>query len=305
MAPPGDLDALSPTELKAFVVRLLGKVAALEQTVAAQRAEIARLKGLKGRPALKPSGMEKAGEPKAPHLRKGRRGPVTPRVAVEDQVIKATVPPGSRFKGYVDFVVQDLVLRACCIRYRRERWLTPDGQLVVAPLPSGVDRHFGPELRRFVLAQYHQGQVTVPRLVAQLRTIGLAISTRQVMRLLIEGQQRFLDEARDVLRAGLTQAAWITVDDTGARHKAANGTCTQIGNDHFAWFGTTASKSRLNFLELLRAGHGDYVINAEALTCGTVLCPGRSLSGWPRIRSTPSRIGRPGRRILSGSASLI
>src|SRR3954451_8129929 len=234
MAPPGDLDALSPTELKALVIELLGKVAALEQTVAAQREEIARLKGLKGRPALKPSGMEKASEPKPPHLRKGRRGPARPRVAVEDQVIEATVPPGSRFKGYADFVVQDLVLRACCIRYRRERWLTPDGQLVVAPLPSGVDRHFGPELRRFVLAQYHQGQVTVPRLVAQLRTIGLAISTRQVMRLLIEGHQRFLDEARDVLRAGLAQTAWITVDDTGARHKAANGTCTQIGNDHFA-----------------------------------------------------------------------
>ena len=55
------------------------------------------------------------------------------------------------------------------------------------------------------------------------------------------------------------------MDDTGARHKAANGFCTQIGNAHFAWFGTTDSKSRLNFLELLRAGHGDYVINAEAL----------------------------------------
>src|SRR5215203_583295 len=265
MAPPGDLDALSPTKLKALVIELLGKVAALEQTVAAQRAKIARLKGLKGRPALKPSGMEKASEPKPPSSPKGRRGPVTPRVAVEDQVIEATVPPVSLFKGYADFLVQDLVLRARCTRYRRERWLTPDGHLIVAPLPGGVDGHFGPELRRFVLAQYHQGQVTVPRLVAQLRTIGLAISTRQVMRLLIEGQQRFLDEARDVLGAGLTQAAWITADDTGARHKAANGTCTQIGNDHFAWFGTTASKSRLNFLELLRAGHADYVINAEAL----------------------------------------
>ena len=175
------------------------------------------------------------------------------------------MPLGSRFKGYADFLVQDLVLRVRCIRYRRERWLTPDGQLIVAPLPGGVDGHFGPELRRFVLAQYHQGQVTLPRLVAQLRALGLAISTRQVMRLLIDGQQRFLDEARDVLRAGLAQAAWITVDDTGARHKAANGACTQIGNDHFAWFGTTASKSRLNFLELLRAGHPDYVINAEAL----------------------------------------
>jgi Transposase IS66 family len=265
MAPPDDLDALSPTELKALVVRLLGKVAGLEQTVAAQREEIARLKGLKGRPALKPSGMEKASEPKPPSPPKGRRGPVTPRVAVEDRILAAAVPPGSRFKGYADFVVQDLVLRVRCIRYRRERWLTPDGQLIVAPLPGGVDGHFGPELRRFVLAQYHQGQVTLPRLVAQLRAIGLAISTRQVMRLLIHRQQHFLGEARDVLRAGLAQAAWITVDDTGARHKAANGTCTQIGNDHFAWFGTTASKSRLNFLELLRAGHPDYVINAEAL----------------------------------------
>src|SRR5258708_32910342 len=85
------------------------------------------------------------------------------------------------------------------------------------------------------------------------------------MRLLNKDQDGFLAEARDVLRTGLISAAWITVDDTGARHKAANGFCTQVGNAHFAWFGTTGSKSRANFLELLRAGHGDYVINAEAL----------------------------------------
>src|SRR3989442_8622800 len=110
-----------------------------------------------------------------------------------------------------------------------------------------------------------KGQVTVPRLVALLRALGIFISKRQVVRLLIEGQNGFLDEARDVLRAGLSSAAWITVDDTGARHKAANGVCTHIGNAHFAWFGTTSSKCRGNFLELLRAGHGDYVINADAL----------------------------------------
>ena len=156
MASPGDLDALSPTKLKALVIELLGKVAALEQAVAAQRAEIARLKGLKGRPALKPSGMEKASEPKPLSPPKGRRGPVTPRVAVEDRILAAAGPPGSRFKGYADFFVQDLVLRACCIRYRRERWLTPDGQLIVAPPPGGVDGHFGPELRRFVLDAQHR-----------------------------------------------------------------------------------------------------------------------------------------------------
>lgn len=41
--------------------------------------------------------------------------------------------------------------------------------------------------------------------------------------------------------------------------------CTSLGDDRFAWFATTGSKSRLNFLELLRAGHSDYVINAAAL----------------------------------------
>jgi hypothetical protein len=55
------------------------------------------------------------------------------------------------------------------------------------PLPGGIRGHFGPELLRFVLMQYHQDQVTVERLVAQLQAIGVSISKRQVMRVLIEG----------------------------------------------------------------------------------------------------------------------
>ena len=55
---------------------------------------------------------------------------------------------------------------------------------------------------------------------------------------------------------------WTT---PGARHQAKNGFCTQIGNAHFTAFATTASKSRFNFLGLLRAGHDDYVVNDAAL----------------------------------------
>ena len=84
-----------------------------------------------------------------------------------------------------------------------------------------------------------------------------------MVRLLTAGQDDLLTEARDVLRTGLLNADWITVDDTGARHKATNGFCTQIGNEHFTRLGIRDSKSCLNFLELLRAGHGDYVINDE------------------------------------------
>src|SRR3984893_6657703 len=267
MPPPANLSDFSRAELEARFVELLGEVSELKQMVMAQRDEIARLKGLKGRPSIKPSGMEKESEPKPGGRRFKRRcrGKVTPRVMPETEVLRVAHPLGSQFKGYEPYQVQELVLTARVVRYRRERWLTPGGETIVAPLPGGIRGHFGPELRRFVLMQYHQGQVTVERLVAQLQAFGISSSKRQLMRLLIDKQDDFLTETREVLRAGLATADWITVDDTGASHRGVNGVCTQIGNDNFAWFGTTGSKSRLNFLDLLRAGHTDYVINDAAL----------------------------------------
>src|SRR3954463_14668237 len=269
MSPPAKipLSSLPRGELEALAERLLAENDALKQAVAELKAEVATLKGVKRRPEVKPSGMEKGAgsEPGATNRGRGGRGKADRLTVDEERVVEADVPAGSRFKGYEDFLVQDLVLRPHVVRLRRERWLTPDGRTVMAPMPAGVVSHFGPELRRFVLAQYHQGQVTVPRLVAQLRAIGVLISKRQVVRLLNRGQDAFLAEAREVLRAGLSAADWISVDDTGARHRHRNGVCTQLGNDHFAAFATTASKSRLNFLEVLRAGYGDYVVNAEAL----------------------------------------
>jgi hypothetical protein len=210
--------------------------------------------------------MDKATEPVKPAEQAKRRfrGKVTPRGIIDEQVIKAAVAEGSSFKGHEPFLVQDLVISVRATRYLRERWVTPEGRTILASLPAGIDGHFGPELRRFVLMHYHQGQSTLPRLVALLQSVGVSISKRQVQRLLTDQQDEFASEAQAILRAGLETSAYVSTDDTGARHAGKNGFCTQIGNDWFTWFGTRTSKSRLNFLDLLRAGHTDYVLNDAA-----------------------------------------
>src|SRR3954471_8642905 len=123
------LAGLPRAELGALAERLLAENADLRRTVAELRAEVATLKGVKRRPEVKPSGMEKgaSSDPGATNRGRGGRGKADRLPIDEERVIAADVPAGSRFKGYEDFLVQDLVLRPHVLRLRGERWLTPDG----------------------------------------------------------------------------------------------------------------------------------------------------------------------------------
>src|SRR5271165_4854779 len=84
MSPPPDIDALSPTELKSLVLKLLEEQAEFRRTIGALRDEIARMKGGPGRPDIKanvmPLGLTFAltsghqGERQAERHGKGERG---------------------------------------------------------------------------------------------------------------------------------------------------------------------------------------------------------------------------------------
>jgi hypothetical protein len=269
-----NLEDLSAAELRSLVVSLLEIVAQLEAKVAALTEENTRLKGLKGRPNLKPSGMEKGTDPSPPPpgragQRQRRREPRPPKsarlIVDEDRVVPLAPQPGWRFKGFKFYTVQDLVVETRVVRYWRPCYRTPEGRLVIAPLPPEVTGHFGANLVRFLLSQHYQCRVTMPLLHQQLQDVGILISAGQISNLLTKGHEAFHAEKAAVKQAGLETARWISVDDTGARHLGINGVTTQIGDDRFTSFDTVASKSRLMFLMTLRGAFQDYVINPAAL----------------------------------------
>jgi hypothetical protein len=232
--------------------------------------EIARLKNQPPRPDIKPSSLEK--KKKHRLSRKKRAGSKkcskTAHLTIHktEPIEPENLPAGSEFRSYRDFVVQDILIEPLNTRYRLKVYQTPDGRWVSGKLPAYLNgKHFGPTLIRFILYQHYHCHVTQPVLLEQLGEFGIEISAGQLSNLLIEEKDRFHQEKDRILSVGLQVSGHINVDDTGARHEGQNGYCTHIGNQSFSWFESTGSKSRINFLKLLRAGHSDFVINMDAL----------------------------------------
>jgi hypothetical protein len=266
------LPDIPESECTPLVRQLLDLIQQLQSQVQRLEDEILRLKGLKTRPVIAPSPME--APPPLPR-EPGQKRPGSAKRLKTAQLIVTEVkivplidkPAGSIFKGYEDFVLQDIIISPKVIRYRRERWETLEGQYLVAEFPAEVlpGSHFGPTLIAFILHQYHHQHVTQPLLWEQLDQLGIDISTGQLSRILTEGKDAFHQEKDELLPAGLEVSSYVQVDDTGARHQGHSGVCTHIGNELFAYFESTDSKSRVNFLEVLRGVDTDYTINDAAV----------------------------------------
>jgi len=256
-----------------LVDRLLRIIEEQQAEIRALREEIDRLKGLPLRPAIRPSTLN-APHPDPSHKKKwrGKRPGSAKRLKTGELIIHETVPvpleglpEGTRQNGYEDFVVQDLKIEAHNVCYRRLRYQLPDGTSRTAPLPAHIQGHFGAGLRSYVLYQHHQNGVTQPLIHEELLDLGIDISTGQIDRLLAEGHDQFHEEKDALLPAAREVSSYFQADDTSARHLGKNAYTTVIANPLFACFTTTGSKSRVNFLKLLRAPHEEYVWGEDAL----------------------------------------
>src|SRR4051794_2473263 len=125
------LPEVSEAENTPLVRQLLEIVGTQQDRIEQLEDEILRLKGLKTRPTIAPSPLETPRRlPPAPGQKRpgSAKRPKTAQLVVTQEVKVPLVgrPDGSIFKGYEDFVVQDLEIRPQVICYRRERWQSPD-----------------------------------------------------------------------------------------------------------------------------------------------------------------------------------
>jgi hypothetical protein len=265
---------MSPTVvmLLAFIEQQNALIRQQSEEIQLLKDEVARLKNQPPRPQIKPSSLGKKKSKSSASPDKKRPGSKkrfkTAQLEIHETepVEPESIPTGSVFRYYKDFIVQDITIAPHNTRFRLKVYETPDGGYVTGKLPAHLNgKHFGPMLIGFILYQYYHCHVTQPLLLEQLDEFGIDMSAGQLNNLLIEEKERFHQEKDRILSVGLKVSTYINVDDTGARHQGKNGYCTHIGNESFSWFESTDRKSRINFLKLLRAGHSDFAINVDAI----------------------------------------
>jgi hypothetical protein len=256
------------TERNEHLARL---VLDMQEMIRQLQDEINRLKGQKARPKFPPANLDNGNRGKGSRKTKNltAAASLTGLKNIRHQEIVITppnIPEGSRFKGYSDFNVEELNIEALKIQYRLAVYETPSGDILRGRLPFNLNgKHFGPDLIAYCLDQYHGRCVTRPQLLEQLLGFGVEISSGELDNILIVDKDIFHEEKADVFEAGIAHSDFLNTDDTGARHNGKNGVCTHIGSALFCYFESTLSKSRVNFLGILRGKHIDYILSDDAL----------------------------------------
>lgn len=227
--------------------------------------EIAKLRKTPKRPKFHPNKMQPRERKKDPGGTENPTSPICSSFAIKEiseiAIAPDNIPAGSEYKGFQPFTVQEVNIVAKQITYKLEVWKTPTGDFLHGKLPKELqEQHYGPTLRALETSLYAQG-MTQPAIYEFLNSIGIEISTGQVNNILLNEAEGYSNTSEAILTVGLEEAPYIRTDDTGEKHQHRNSYCTHIGGQYFAYYTTSFSKSRENFLKILLQGKKGYHIN--------------------------------------------
>lgn len=278
-----DLSAIHEENARKLVKILLNQIDELSASLREARNEIQRLrdennrlKGEQGKPKIKanvlrPSVSQHSSE-KERHKKRGRhkRDKKAELVVHREEVVRIkreNLPADAKFKGYAQVIIQDLVLRAENVRFRKERYYSPSARKAyLAALPAGYEGQFGPGIKALIPALHFGGGMTEPKVLEFLGYLGVRISPAQISDLLIKDQDAFHAESAAIFEAGLKSSPYQHIDDTATRVNGQNQACHIVCNPVYTSFHTRLHKDRLTILDVLRSGRPRlFLLNAEAL----------------------------------------
>jgi hypothetical protein len=150
------------------------------------RDEVNRLKGEQGKPKIKGNkpnpdlSSEKHRRESKPHQKRSKQGRLKIDRKEIAKVDREQLPSDAMFKGYEEVVIQDIIFRTENILFRREKYYSKgQQQTYLGKLPDGYHGQFGPGVQAWVLALYHEGGMSEPKILEVLRDPS-ACRSRQV-----------------------------------------------------------------------------------------------------------------------------
>ena len=272
------LEGFNPNTIKDLegareaILRLVNLVESLKAQVDQLQAENQnlrdennRLKGEQGQPDIKPKKKKKKSPSGSSDYssEKERRKPKRRRKQNKNDKIKIDrervldveadiLPEDAEFKGYNDVVVQDIKIKTDNVRFRKKKYYSASkGQMYTASLPLGYEGQFGPMLKSWIIVLYFAMNVTEPKIVAFLQTVGIFISSGKVSDIIHSETGQMHDEKTEIYEAGLRSTAWQQTDDTGIRVNGQNCYTHIVCNPFYTVYFTKPRKDRLTVLKIL------------------------------------------------------
>jgi hypothetical protein len=278
-----DLNGIQEENARKLVKILLNQIEELSASLRDARIEIQhlrdeinRLKGEQGKPGIKAnisqlatkhSSEKERRKARVRHKKSKKESIVVNREEVV-RINRGSLPADAIFKGYEEVVIQDILLSADNVCFRKEKYYSPSKhKTYLANLPVGYEGQFGPGIKALVLTLYFGGQMTEPRILEFLGSAGIQISPGQISNLLTKGQEEFHAENDAVFEAGMKSSPYQHLDDTPTRVNGQNQYCQTLCNEVYTSYRTRPHKDRLTVLGVLRNGRARiFRLNAEALS---------------------------------------
>ena len=266
-------------QLLNLVEKQSANIQALREENQALRDEINRLKGEQGKPdvkANKPQGAETSkhsSETERKASRKRHGSSKKDKIKIDRKEVakidRKALPADAQFKGYVEVVVQDIVVKTDNVLFQKEKYYSPStGETYLAALPRGYEGEFGPGIKALSLDFYNEVGTSEPKILGFLKRVGLEISKGGLSNILLNGHDKFHKESDAVYESGLRSTSYQQSDSTLTRVNGQNQNCHVVCNPFYSVYRTLPHKDRLSILDMLRNGRPRrFRLNQIALSC--------------------------------------